>query len=216
VLTCLGAVGFAALGLAAVFAPADPGGVLSLVGVGHLVWVAAFAIDRATPPDRVAIRDRGITAAALAVAAGFEGLGCTLAHRAGEAGQALWYGLALSFAAAGIVGSRRRCPSDPVFTCQVYFHSMMLIPLLSTVLGLIDRRLVLPGSHDQLIEGALALTLTVVACIGLPLLFTALLASVAINLTGPAERRDLPWTALLAHQAAFVVILIRWAGGGIS
>ena len=49
----------------------------------------------------------------------------------------------------------------------------------------------------------------------IPLLFTALMATLAHHLTHRREDRDLPWAALLAHQASFTLMAARWASDGL-
>ncbi|MBX6316745.1 MAG: hypothetical protein IRY99_28105 [Isosphaeraceae bacterium] len=204
--TLLWAVAFAALALAALLAPADAGGVVGLVAVGHGLWLTAFYVEPTVRRSAADGRAQALVAVVLVVLGSCEALGLARALAEREWDQGLWFGLALSFAAAGVLGTMRRGPSDGVLACQLFFHGLMLVPALA---ALADRLLATGGA------GPLAPRLVVIVGVAVPVLFATLLLILAHDLHRPPEARDLAWAALLAHQAAYVVILIRWAGHGL-
>ncbi|HWE39091.1 MAG TPA: hypothetical protein VG406_21260 [Isosphaeraceae bacterium] len=209
-------VAFAALATAALMSPADAAGIEGLALGGHALWATALAIDLGTGGRP---RRRAGTALTVAVLGG-AGLaeaaatGAALADRA--AGQALWFGLAASFAAAGVVTSLRRAPSDGVLGGQVFFHLLMLIPALANLAQLLLVAVAGPHAAGGLGTAApLVRVVLICSAVALPLLFTSLVAALAHDLHRPPAERGWPWLVLLAHEAAFVALAARWAGDGL-
>lgn len=209
-------VAFAALGLAAVAGSADARGVVSLAVVGHGLTAVGLHLDRADAGRPPWIRGRRFTLAVLAAFAAGEAVGVVVSLVLGATALALWFGLGLSFALAGVAATRRRVPSDPVLGGQLFFHATMVIPLLVAVPGLVlDVRGVDAGPGPSLGRASMGLAVMIFALVGLPLLFVSLATVLAYTLLRPSGPRDLAWPALLAHQSAFVLILVRWASNGL-
>ena len=212
----LGAVAFSAIGLAALFATADPEGVVSVAVVGHLLWLVVLLRDVRTRERPKRPRAFLLTACVLGTAALGEGLGMVMALGQGANEQALWFGLGLSFAVGGIALTARSTASDGAFAAQLFFHGLLLFPTLGALLVLV---LSLWGgtaaSEARARQVDVTRQLLTIGGVVIPCLFTALGANVMASLAQPADERDLPWTAFLAHQAIFTVILYRWAVDGL-
>lgn len=212
-------VAFSALALAALLSPADSEGVGSLAVGGHLLWGLAYASAGAGPSRRTEGRGAsGLVVGVLAAAGLCEVVGAAVAWREAEDAQALWFVLASAYAAAGIATALRRGPGDGAFACQIFFHLLAAFPVLGACANALLRASA-GGSAGGAITGASPLTTVLIQAVQVaaPLLLTALLATLALDLARPrgGGGRDLPWMALMAHQAAFTVITIRWDFQGL-
>lgn len=208
-------VAFAALATAAMVSPADAEGVKGLALGGHVLWATALALDiGGAPPRRRA--GTALTVGVLGGAGLLEVAAAVVAIVDRAPGQALWFGLAASFAVAGVVTSLRRAPSDGVLGGQVFFHVLMLIPALANLVQMLLVALAGPNAAGGLGTAApLVRVVLICAAVALPLLFTSLVAALAHDLHRPPTERGWPWLVLLAHEAAFVALAARWAGDGL-
>jgi hypothetical protein len=209
-------VAFAALVLAALATPAKPDGVVGVVAVGHALWGIAWLGGRSARRGYEARVGRGMVVGVLSAYALVELGGMAAARAAGESGQALWFGLALSFAAAGMASAIQAGPGDEVLACQLFFHTLMALPALGAVINRGLRALAGPSAADAVSgAGPLTGTLMIVAGVSVPLLFAGLLGALARDRSRPPEQRGPAWAALLAHQAAYAILVVRWAGNGL-
>lgn len=212
-------VALASMPLAAASAPADARGVGSLALAGFLLWAIAHLREFATRrADAGRVRARGIEVASprfteFVLVAVVEGLGIAGAIAEGEEAPVFFFALALAFALAGIANARRHAPSDAMVYCQLAFHCLMVIPAL-----VIECDLVLasgPGQHwpSLLRDAGRMMAVVVLGAVTLPPLFAVLVSTLARELVRPDGDRDLPGTALLGHQAACLILLLRWGLG---
>jgi uncharacterized membrane protein len=208
--TLLWCVAFVALALAGMIVPADAQGVTGVALGGSLIWIVAYALDDQTRRTKPSQAPRRLVPTVLAVAGLLELLAglATMAER--ERDQSIWFASALVFAVFGIVTARRREPGDGTFAVQIFFHTLMLVPALAMLVNAyLDAR-----ARSGIIGAAGPLTrvLILVTGVALPILFTALVTVLAYDVNRERENSDLPWSTLLASQAAYTVVLFRWAG----
>src|SRR5207302_4254054 len=102
--------------------------------------------------------------------------------------------------------ARRREPSDGVLVGQLFFHGLMIVPVLATLAAVLLRIIAGPAAAGAV--GPLTRQLILIIAVAIPVLFTTLVGVLAHDLTRPDDSPDLAWTALLADQAAFVVVLV--------
>jgi hypothetical protein len=208
---------FATLGTAALVLRADARGVLGLLAAGHLTWAVAWLSEgRAGRSDG----DEGVERFVIGVLATFgvlEGAGLLVALSEGATDQAVWFSAALSFAAAGAVSAWRSRPGDGSLAAQIFFHLVMGSPALSSLFDRLWPALAgVPGARGAGGTAPLTRALLVVAGVVVPLVFVGLLAALVLACDRVrAKGRGRPWAALIAHEAVFIVMAIRWAAGGL-
>ncbi|HEV3121296.1 MAG TPA: hypothetical protein VGY53_05315 [Isosphaeraceae bacterium] len=201
-------VAYAALLLSAVFTPAERPSLLSLVAAGHLLWAGAFYLDWSLEPKRhERPAGKAVVVGVLAAMGAGELIGMALGFREDDQFQAAWFGLALSFLVAALASSMRWPPSDFVLGCQIFFHVMMLAP----ALAILARAIVWLNVGDWALNslggaGPLAVVLVGIALVGFPFVLAAMGA--ALQISRAANTRS--WSALLVHQAAFTIMVLRW------
>ncbi len=212
----LWAVAFAALGCGVVQAPAEARSVVILSGVGHSLWALAFSLDKALASSPKRSDASGLIASVQVVFALAESLGTGMALTQSEYNQALWFVLGLSFAVAGMLNTLRRAPGDAVIVAQMLFHFLMVVPALA---GLINLGMAWSAGRSAatVLTGPAGLTRTLIliSAVAFPPLFLTIVGVLAFELTRPRSDRNPIWTALLGHQAAFVVIVLRWGVDGL-
>ncbi|MDB5350452.1 MAG: hypothetical protein JWN86_1699 [Planctomycetota bacterium] len=213
--TSLWGVAFLSLAMAALLSPPDASGITGLTIAGHGLTAVALTVDikrgRRRGPE-----DAAFLTGVLLIFGLVELVGWLVAHRAGEADQALWFAVGLGFTVAGIVASLRGGGSDGAIASQLFFHGVLIVPALGSTGSLVG---VLLGTieADQAFghAGPIGRLLFTIAGIALPPLFAMLVAVLAYDLGHHGERESPVWPALLAHQAAYVVIASRWMFHGI-
>lgn len=207
----LGLMAFLALGLGSVSVPADTAGLLGVLGVALLLWSVSFAVDFLQNRDRPPAQAVGLVGAVLIGFGGLELIGLLTALSEHQPEQAAWFASALAFASVGLVSARRAGPSDPVLASQMFFHLVVGLPALGAPMNLGLRWLAGPES-EGVITGASGLmaTLTLISTVVMPALFLLLMAVVAVDLATRSDpSRASFWTALVAAEAALVVLLFR-------
>lgn len=210
--TALG-VAYTALGLAALMVPPDREAVVSLVVVGH-VLSGLVLLRGAHRPGLSSTRPRCVvTVATAGVCATGELVGWWLCTRASEADFACWFLLATSFAVATMVIALHQEPGDAAFIAQLMFHGLMLAPLLALMAhGVLSRQPLLDGSGRSASGARPLLRVAVLAgFIPAPVVVPFAAGAVLGNLAQANPRWRSAWNALLLHEAAFVVLLGRWA-----
>jgi hypothetical protein len=205
--TLLWLVAYSALALAALTSPADAEGVVGLVAGGNLLWGTAFVVGR---EERSRSKAAGFIVAVLAVAGLCELSALATALAEGERGQALWFGVALTFVLEGIVTTLRRAPSDGTLACQILFHAILLVPALGFVANFGMRRFAVgPAVASITGAGPLAGVMFLIVSVAVPLLFAAAVTTLAYDLSRPRRERDMLWATLVAHEAAFAILAAR-------
>jgi hypothetical protein len=209
-------VAFAALGMAAFTTAANAAGVISLACVGHASTSLALVIDRADRESARSVAGRKTTVLYLGVLFAFELIGTLVLLAPGEQNLGLWFALGASFSAVGIAATWSRVPSDNVLACQLFFHTVILAPLLAALpLFLIDLDKDDGRPSVSLGRTAMSLVILVFRVVAIPLLIVTLATVLAYNLSRPKRDRDLPWAVMTAHQAIFAVIVFRWSAHGL-
>lgn len=205
-------IAFVALLLAALAIRADGPGIAGFVAAGHLLWALNLALDRPRTGPRI---PPGVESLVLGSFAAAEAAALGTAWSWDERDLVVWFGVAVSFAAAAIISASRRRPTDGALASQLLFHVLMLVPAAAAAARWVVLRLGGPHVGPALTSpGALARRLVEVAWVGLPVAFTALVAALAYERTRPADRRDPTWSALMAHQVAYLVLALRWSMAG--
>jgi hypothetical protein len=192
-------IAFTALAMAAVFSPADAGGVVSLVVGGHLLWGLAFILaGRGGVRSEAVVHGQRFVVCGFAVAGAAEMLSLLAAGWMRVDPLAIWLVIGLTFMVIGVANTRRCPPHDGVFASQIFFHMVMVLPGLAVM-----KPGVWPSFEPMF-------TLFVLTAVLIPFLFVALLIVVAYDLARPRRERALIWSVLLVDQAAFLFMAMRW------
>lgn len=209
-------VAIIALALAAFTQKADRAGVASIACVGHALTAVALGLDWTDRQATITKAGRRTTIAYLSVGFTLELTVALLSLAFGERDLALWFGLGASFSAFGTAITWRRVPGDPDLACQLFFHAVILAPLIASLpIYLIG--LGAPKGTPGIALGrtSIQLVIMVLCAVAVPLLIVSVVTVLLRNLSRPKGDRDLPWVILSAHQALFCVIVIRWAANGL-
>jgi hypothetical protein len=209
-------VAFAALGMAAFTTTANAAGVFSIACVGHASTSLALVIDRASRESVPSKAGRKTTVLFLGVFLAIELIGTLAPLAFGEQNLALWFALGASFSAVGIAATWSRVPSDNVLACQLFFHTVILAPLLAALpFFLLDLAKDDGQASMSLGRAMMSLVVMVFCVVAIPPLIVTLATVLAYNLTRPRTDRDLPWAVMTAHQGIFALILFRWSANGL-
>jgi hypothetical protein len=203
-------VAYLALGLGAVVAGPDRSGVLGVGLAGGLLWVVALVSEEMRSRGAPKGAANGIVVFYLVVAGCLEGLAARSAFAQGARDQVFWFAMALAFAAAGVITTTRRDPSDGALVSQLFFHGLMLFPSLANVAGIWLHQ----GAAPPRVE-PLARSFIIIAGVAVPVLFLTLVALLTYDLQRPRADRGSAWLALVAAESAYVVALFRWAQNGV-
>jgi hypothetical protein len=217
VATLLRAVAYSAEAIAAFAVPADLTGVSSLLLLGHVVTGTVLAVDLWNRRVVRRSNDVGFITVVLIVIAAIELTAFVVARREAESGQALWFAAALGFAVVGVLASWCEGGSDGAIASQLFFHGVALIPAVGVAFWLVFSGPANPDATEALLRaGPIARRIFVVAGIALPPLFVSLLAVLAHERSRGVERFPSPvWTALMVHEATYVVLAARWIYDGV-
>lgn len=207
-------VAFIALGLGAVFLPADVSGIVGLTLLGHLLTALALGIDLRRRRKR-GPTDAAFLAGVLAGFAAIELFGLIVARREGEAGQAAWFAAALGFAAAGMLAAWRGGGSDGAIAAQLGFHGVLIVPAIAAAIALFSHAGGASIVRELGVAGPIARWLTIVSSVAFPPLFAMLMMVLPYDLAHRTERSSPVWPVLVAHESAYVVLAARWAFDGI-
>ena len=207
---------FLALAMASAFSPPDRSGVASVAMLGFGLTAMAVGLDAAKGHAGRGPDDASFLTGVLAAFASVEILGLLVARAEGEADQTAWFAFALGFAAVGMLASWRGGASDGAVASQLFFHTVMIVPALAPIGKVIVAAVGTPeavGAFDT--AGPVARLLLIIGGVAMPPLFAGLLFATAYEVLHHNPRKPPVWTALLVHQAAHVVIALRWSYNGI-
>jgi hypothetical protein len=206
----LWSIAFVSLALAAALTPADARGVVGLVVVGHLLWGLAFVLARrGGATSELVVQGQRFVVGMLTVAGVLDLIVLIAACCTRDEAVAIWSGVALSFVAAGMANTHLAPPSDGVLGCQVFFHVLTMLataPILMMQLLPADNR----TSPALLKPAEEARVMFLSTAVLIPFLFSALITMLLYRLSRPRAEREFTWTTMLAHQAAYLFIALRW------
>ena len=209
-------VAFVMLGIASVMSASNRSGVMGVALLGFILTGIAVVMDvisghRVREPDDATF----LTGVLLAFEA-IEILGFVVARSEGEANQAAWFAAAVGFASVGILASWRGGGSDGAVASQLFFHGVLIVPAVAPIGKLAVRWI---GSPEAIAAfqtaGPVARLLLVIGGIAMPPLFAGLLFTLFYDVGKRDDRRPPVWPVLLASEAAYVVIALRWSYDGL-
>lgn len=212
VASLLWATAYLALGIQASLPPAGLETALGLVFLGHGLWVLSLLLgerDRARDGNRLGA---GLVYGSLAAAGLVELWSAAICWRVGDQNLACYFAIAASFAGVGILTTRQREPDDGQFVGQLIFHVPLLLPTLAIPIGSLVLRGT-PGSGAAGVAGSLVPLIRpwiVVLGVVLPVAITTQLAILGYWIATRRESDQAGWSAILAHQSAWMFLLIRW------
>ncbi len=214
--TLIWGVAFLALTMSAVLSPATDSGVVGVTVLGFVLTGLAVAIDAISGREARRPEDVAFLTSVLAAFAAVEVFGLVVAQGENESRQAIWFAAALGFAASGILASWRGGGSDGSVAAQLFFHGVMVVPAIAPIGKLAVRSFGSPEAISAFgVAGPVAKLLLVIDGIAMPPLFAGLLFALAHDLSTRDETRSPIWPSLLIHQAAYVVIALRWSYDGL-
>ncbi len=208
-------VSYVALALGGLVSPANRSGVIGLTLLGHGLVLLAIADDIVTSKWVRAPDDAGLITGVLAIFLVLELAAFLVAQREHESDQSLWFANALVFAIAGILACWRGGASDGAIAVQILFQGLMIIPGLGAALLSGVSLLGTPETAGAMARaGPFASRFFVIVAVILPVAFVAILAALANDHARAVERPSRIWTALLIHEASYVLLAARWCYDG--
>ena len=145
-----------------------------------------------------------------------EGFGACENYAEGGFDRAFWFVSGLVFALAASLVSWKRPPEDGVLMSQLFFHEVIIFPVIPSVINLAVRFLPVPlVTKSFASQTELGSQFVIVSGVIIPLAFTTLLFVFAYSLSRPGHKRNLVWPTMLANQAAYLFLLYRWSENGI-
>jgi len=209
-------VAFLALTMAAVLSPATDSGVVGVTVLGFVLTGFAVAMDATLGTHGRRPDDAAFLTSVLIAFAAVELFGLVVAQSENETRQAVWFAAALGFAASGMLASWRGGGTDGSVAAQLFFHSVMIVPAIAPLGKFAVKSFGTPeaiGAFNT--AGPIAKLLLVIDGIAMPPLFAGIMFALAYDLSKRDEARPPIWPSLLIHQAAYVVIALRWSYDGL-